>query len=254
MAALNITGVSGGDDRGGSGCSDNSRFATDLGKALSLLMPSVVALPLEIEALNRQPWYPTKLNDSTSHGAVLQLAAGTVLVLDETAMSAGQLNETGLKNLGAIQTMMQFQKLPYDFQFYQLEQPTDQPIIIASMGRTMLKGAGEIQVALARAGNVGQDGDKQSHARFEGDIEEARRYLAEARSMAFSIPQELEKQIENDLTEARKKDAVNVTAETFHSWLNLARLLSLSHGERSLSLDRWRQVLSMEAERIRRIH
>ena len=254
MAALNITGVSGGDDRGGSGCSDKSRFATDLGKALSLLMPSVVALPLEIEALNRQPWYPTKLNDSTSHGDVLQLAAGTVLVLDETAMSAGQLNETGLKNLGAIQTMMQFQKLPYDFQFYQLEQPTDQPIIIASMGRTMLKGAGEIQVALARAGNVGQDGDKQSHARFEGDIEEARRYLAEARSMAFSIPQELEKQIENDLTEARKKDAVNVTAETFHSWLNLARLLSLSHGEMSLSLDRWRQVLSMEAERIRRIH
>ena len=109
-------------------------------------------------------------------------------------------------------------------------------------------------MALARAGNVGQDGDKQSHARFEGDIEEARRYLAEARSMAFSIPQELEKQIENDLTEARKKDAVNVTAETFHSWLNLARLLSLSHGEMSLSLDRWRQVLSMEAERIRRIH
>ncbi len=253
MAALNITGVSGSEGKSEGSCVGNSSFAIQLGKALSLLMPSVVSLPLEIESLNRQPWYPTKVNDSTNHGAVLQLAAGTVLVLDETAMSAGQLNETGLKNLGAIQTMMQSQKLPYDFQFYQLEQPTDQPIIIASMGRTMLKGAGEIQVALAAARKIAQDGGRQGDVRYDGNIEEARRFLVKARSMAFSIPQELEKQIENDLTEARKKDAVNVTAETFHSWLNLARLLCLSHGETSLSLDRWRQVLSMEAERISRL-
>ncbi len=256
MTALNITGVSGGEDKGGSSCAGGSHFAAGLGKGLSMLMPSVVSLPLEIEALNKQPWYPTKVNDSTNHAAVLQLAAGTVLVLDETAMSAGQLTETGLKNLGAIQTMMQSQKLPYDFQFYQLEQPTDQPIIIASVGRTMLKGAGEIHMALMcdRKGAKGaQDGHGQGPARYVGDIEEARRYLAKARSMAFSIPRELEHQIENDLTDARKKDSANVTAETFHSWLNLARLLCLSHGETSLSLDRWRQVLSMEAERIRRI-
>ena len=236
-AALNITGVADADPDG---------FSKKLGEALSQLMPSVVRLPLDIDALNRRPWYPTKVGDCVNGSAVLQLPAGAVLVLDETAMRAGQLTETGLKNLGAIQTMMQSQKLPYDFQFYQLEQPTDQPIIIASVGKTMLKGAGEIQVALA--------GEHQSEQRpFEGDVEAARGYLAAARSMAFSIPQALEQQLESDMTDARKKDSANVNAETFHSWLNLARLLCLSHGEGELSLERWRQVLAMEAERLRRI-
>lgn len=256
MAALNITGIS-GDERTDSATTSGSSgraslFASHLGKALSLLMPSVVTLPLDINALNKQPWYPTKVNDNKSHEAALQLPGGTVVVLDETAMTAGQLTETGLKNLGAIQTMMKSQVLPYDFQFYQLEQPTDQPIIIVSMGRTMLKGAGEIQVALARTGISTLDTNRHDMS-YGGDVGAARRYITTVRSMAFSIPQDLEKQIENDMTEARKKDSTNVTAETFHSWLNLARLLCLSHGESVLSVERWQQVLAMEAERVKRI-
>jgi hypothetical protein len=239
-AALNITGM---DQSTGQG-------AGALAQALSLLMPSVVSLPLDIDMLNKQPWYPTKVQNASSGHAILQLPAGTVLLLDELAMTAGQLTETGLKNLGAIQTIMRYQKLPYDFQFYQLEQPTDQPIIITSVGKTMLKGAGEIHVPLVKGSAVHSDGTQGS---FKGDIDAARQYLVSARSVAFAIPQELEKQIENDMTEARKKDSANVTAETFHSWLNLARLLCLSHGETELSLDRWRQVLAMEAERLKRI-
>jgi len=239
--SLNITGVA-------------DSFSAALGEALSQLVPSVVHLPLEIEALNRKPWYPVKVNERVNGSAVLQLPAGAVLVLDETAMRTGELTETGLKNLGAIQTMMQSQKLPYDFQFYQLEQPTDQPIFIASAGRTMLKGAGEIQVPLTEEKapiSSSSPVSPVSPVAFEGDIEAARRYLAEARSMAFSIPKELEKHLEHDMIEASKDRDVN--AETFHRWMNLSRLLCCSHGERELSLDRWRQMLSMEAERLGRI-
>ena len=239
--SLNITGV------------DDS-FSAALWEALSQLVPSVVHLPLEIEALNRKPWYPVKVNERVNGSAVLQLPAGAVLVLDETAMRTGELTETGLKNLGAIQTMMQSQKLPYDFQFYQLEQPTDQPIFIASAGRTMLKGAGEIQVPLTEEKapiSSSSPVSPVSPVAFEGDIEAARRYLAEARSMAFSIPKELVKHLEHDMIEASKDRDVN--AETFHRWMNLSRLLCCSHGEGELSLDRWRQMLSMEAERLGRI-
>jgi hypothetical protein len=245
-AALNLTGFD--------SCSQG-RLSEDLGAALSLLMPSVRSLPLNIEFLNQKPWYPTKIQNSCQYGAVLQLPAGSVLLLDETAMSAGQLTETGLKNLGAIQTMMQSQKLPYDFQFYQLDQPTDQPIIITSVGRTMLKGVGEIQVILNRRDN-GSCMDVLDEGSFDkeiGGVKAARQYLAFAKSMEFRIPSELEKVIENDMTEARKRDAANVNAETFHTWLNIARLQCLSHCESELTLDRWRQVLRMEDQRLGRM-
>ena len=200
-------------------------FAQELSNALSLLLPSVKFLALDIDSLNRSPWYPCKLqNQAFLSVAPLQLPAGTVVLLDETAMTAGQLTETGLKNLGAIQTMMQLQKLPYDFQFYQLDQPTDQPIIIISVGKTMLHGAGEIQVPLKPTPSSLQNGNEipsVTQLSKKLDLNLVRQYISLVRHMEFSIPQDMERQIEKDMTQARKKDASNVNAATFHCWLNV---------------------------------
>jgi hypothetical protein len=60
----------------------------------------VLPLPLEISALNAARWTPSRNNGSSrlSHTR-LQLAPGTLVVLDETVLAAGQLNETGIGNL-----------------------------------------------------------------------------------------------------------------------------------------------------------
>ena len=50
---------------------------------------------------------------------------------------------------------------------------------------------------------------------------------------------------------ARRADPT-VGQETFHLWLTLARLLSVSHGETALTLGRWRQARELEARRIER--
>ena len=203
----------------------SSGFVQELSNALSLLLPSLKFLALDIDSLNKSPWYPCKLqNQAFLSVAPLQLPAGTVVLLDETAMTAGQLTETGLKNLGAIQTMMQFQKLPYDFQFYQLDQPTDQPIIIMSVGKTMLHGAGEIHVPLKPAPSSLQNGNEipsVAHLSKKLDLNLVRQYISLVRHLEFSIPQDMEQEIEKDMTQARKKDASNVNAATFHCWLNV---------------------------------
>ncbi|CAM9758099.1 unnamed protein product, partial [Heterosigma akashiwo] len=57
---------------------------------------------------------------------------GTALLLDETALEEGQLNALGVRSLQALQNLMNVQKLPYDFQFYQMEHEVDHPVMIFS--------------------------------------------------------------------------------------------------------------------------
>ncbi len=67
---------------------------------LSALLPACAHLPLGLSSLNGTRWAPSK--DHTSGRLLrgrLQLAAGTVLLLDETAMQAGQVGEQGIANL-----------------------------------------------------------------------------------------------------------------------------------------------------------
>lgn len=240
---LNLTGVP----------DKSTEFVQAMESALSGLLPSFLSLPLDVELLNKKPWYPCKSQgQSFLSDAALQLPSGSVIMLDETAMAAGQLTEVGLKNLGALQTMMKYQKLPYDFQFYQLDQPTDQPILIISTGRTMLKGAGEVQIPLCPV-NAPLSGEREVFDLLrEGNPDLARSYLSIVRHLCLIIPQGLEKNIEHDMIEARKRDASNINTETFHQWMNIARLYCLSHGETEMSHDRWQQVMDMEAQRLAR--
>jgi hypothetical protein len=55
-----------------------------------------------------------------------------------------------------------------------------------------------------------------------------------------------------ELAGARQKDR-EVNERTFHTWMNLARLQALSHGEASLTRERWAAMLEMEGRRRQRL-
>lgn len=69
---------------------------------------------------------------------LLQLSQHTHLILDETALTAGQLDTQGVQNLTALGNAINWQKVDYDFQYHQLEQFTNIPVIIFSEGRAMI--------------------------------------------------------------------------------------------------------------------
>lgn len=78
-----------------------SALGAALHAALASLLPAVTYLPITLPSLNeRGRWAPKK-----DHGSgrllrgKLQLAAGTVVVLDECCMDAGEMNEMGITNL-----------------------------------------------------------------------------------------------------------------------------------------------------------
>jgi Mini-chromosome maintenance replisome factor len=191
-----------------------------------------------------------------SSGA-LQIAAGTQLVVDETVLQSGQLNEMGLRNLAALQGIMQQQKLAYDFQFFTMDQPTDAPITVLSTARTMLKGVGEVVVPLCPTAPTAANGAAVTAAIAGGDVGPSRHFLAAVRAVvgksgAFSIPEAVAAHVEKDLAGAKQKDP-SLTPESFHLRLNLARLLAVSHGEKELTPERWAQALEMENKRQERL-
>ena len=51
--------------------------------------------------------------------------SGTEIVVDETALTPGQLSEVGVANITALGNVIQWQKLGYNFEFHTTEFETD---------------------------------------------------------------------------------------------------------------------------------
>ena len=93
---------------------------------MSLLVPGAHFLPLSRQHLDTSNFVPVKDFEANRLVAgVLQLPTGTNLVVDETAMSDGQLTARGLQNLTAVGNLIRWQKLDYDFKYNSLEYETD---------------------------------------------------------------------------------------------------------------------------------
>lgn len=240
----------------------NSTAMSPLGEAITAalgsLLPRCLPLPLTLENLNSASWVPRRgAEDALMSSGALQIAAGTQLVVDETVLQSGQLNEIGLRNLAALQGIMQQQKVAYDFQFFTMDQPTDAPVTVLSTARTMLKGVGEVVVPLKPTAPLAATGAAVTAAIAGGDVAPSRQFLAAVRASVcrtgdFSIPEAVAAHVEKDLAGAKQKDP-SLTPESFHLWLNLARLLAVSNGEKELTPERWAQALEMEHKRQERI-
>lgn len=106
---------------------------------ISNLVPKFHKISLSLETLNRERFMPSKDYKTLQlKSSELQLTAGTVLVLDETAMKAGNLIDQGVKNLQAIHELIKSQSLQYDFQFYPLQFHTNIPVVTFSEGKSLL--------------------------------------------------------------------------------------------------------------------
>ena len=105
---------------------------------------------------NTHTSYYTHTHTHTRTHTPCDAIAGTLLVVDETQLSPGQLNEQGVKNLAALCHLSRWQRVYYDFRYYSTEFSCDivsitcacrvvtlphsfQPIMIFSEGRSIIK-------------------------------------------------------------------------------------------------------------------
>eukprot|EP00064_Thunnus_orientalis_P002319 superscaffoldBa00000164_g2326 len=84
------------------------------------------------------------------------------------------------------------------------------------------------------------------HPQASSQLNKFRLYLSVARLLDYSISDEVTKSVEDDFVDMRKDDPQSISAEDLHRMLVVARLLSLSLGQTSLSRDSWLRAKHIE--------
>lgn len=236
--SLNLTEIG----RAANGC----QFTKILAEAIQELLPCSHFVPLTIEYLNKASVAPRK-NYQTNRlvTGVLQLASGTHLTIDETQLKAGTLNSTGIHNVQIFRNMLEWQKVEYDFQYYTMDMPADIQVLVLSDGKSNMFPA-DLVLPYRPTSDVGP----LSASPLEK--QQWRLYLSMTKSFDHTIEAAMQQVVEDDMVAARQDDR-SIGTEVFSRWLTMARLVSLSYGERRLSSDHWQIVKDLEKQRSARL-
>lgn len=220
-----------------------------ISEAAGELVPRAVHLDLTIDNLNQQRWRPRK--DFVADRVVaaqLQLAAGTLLMVDETKMSEGQLTADGHKALLSLQRLVTENKLACDFVSYDVNIPLELGCVLLSERKSVIKDV-EVLVPL-RIQAAGVQG--VTSAMSPQALAAARWLIAlvTRSTQPLRIPEEVMSVFGNDFAAVRQE--FKVSPDLAHTWLSLARARCLTFGEEELSLARWREVMELERTRLLR--
>ncbi|CAG8502286.1 3458_t:CDS:10 [Racocetra persica] len=223
-------------------------FTKRVSTVLSSLLPKYHDLPLTLSTFNEFLFYPRD-NDKLDSG-ILQVSQGTWFLIDETVMEEGKLDDIGVRNLQALNEILDNQQLKYAFPFNDFEFETDIGAIILSNARSFLP----CDCIIPLMSNVEETlvFDVQ-----EEILAEFRIYLSTLRYVEYSIPESVSKHIENEFVNQRKNASKTgqplVTQTDLLLRMTLARLVTLSFGQFELTPELWNYTQNLDEQRKQRI-
>eukprot|EP01126_Amoeba_proteus_P041637 TRINITY_DN4486_c0_g1_i14.p1 TRINITY_DN4486_c0_g1~~TRINITY_DN4486_c0_g1_i14.p1 ORF type:complete len:402 (+),score=70.58 TRINITY_DN4486_c0_g1_i14:517-1722(+) len=215
------------------------------------LVPRCHLISLSVKNLNSDAvkFRPRKdYNQNRLVSGQFQLPNGTVLILDETSMDTGVISQEGLMKLKAVDELVRWQKVDYDFEYHVTEFHTSFPIIILSVGRSLFS----------------KDNEMSCHVPVRGEMEfspqdsEAlvlfRKFLGLMVNHKFQpLNDSMIKLIQDDFVKMRSEQNFHVTSNDLHIWLTFVRYYVLSFGENFLTRERWQDFKDLEIRRFRRL-
>lgn len=254
------------------------RAASLLVRALRRVCARVVRVPLTAAALARPDAPLAPYKDYARERLVqtpLQLAAGTVVVVDETRLAPGTLGPAGLRNLQHLRDLAHAQRVRYNFGYHEADFSTDSPVLAlcrAGTASLVLGGGGgggsstsgcassssSITVPLCPR-TAPEPAVPPAPFRTRGEfLSQARLYVCGARELPQDVDGAVVAQIQDDFVAARKAAAHEtgaraITQDTLHAWMNLARAVALSFGEQALSPHAWAHMRHLETQRLDRL-
>ncbi|KAM8859858.1 mini-chromosome maintenance complex-binding protein isoform 1-T1 [Spinachia spinachia] len=234
-----------------SNCPTDASYTERLYQIIQQLVPSSYYLGMTLQNMNQMRLVPKKdyVANRLVSGA-LQLARNTCLFLDESRLEQGQLDMSGVRNVTALGNVISWQKVDYDFNYHQMEFPCNINVLIASEGRSLLPSDCRIHLQSQVAPPDMEEYLRSIHTHSQASqLNKFRVYLSVARLLDYSISDEVTKSVEDDFVDMRKDDPQSISAEDLHRMLVVARLLSLSLGQTSLSTDGWVRAKHIEALR-----
>jgi len=177
----------------------------DLVGVLQTLLPAVAYVPMSVKHLSAKLMAPKKDYDTEMlHTGDLQMTPSTQVLCDETAMVAGKLNETGLKNLHCLQQLATFQHLLFDFSFYQMEFPTDVPVLVTSQGKPLMTTDIVLKLCPDAPTAAAVRAELQANPDTKDMVQLCRIYMGLARATDVGLSDDLCKVAEEKFVQARQ--------------------------------------------------
>ncbi|XP_062508739.1 mini-chromosome maintenance complex-binding protein-like [Corticium candelabrum] len=231
----------------------SGEWAHQIANVVQEITTKSFCFPLSLENLNSISLVPQK--DYVANrlkSGILQLSDGTHLVLDETAMLPGQLQEQGVKNVNALSDLIQWQKVQYDFKYHTAEFPCNIPVLILSEGQSLLPADCRIFLHVSLDTPLPSSSALMG-AMSSGIIEKIRLYLDIIPCLNYNLSEDAQKMVQEDFVAMRRADPSNVTADTLHHLLNISRLLVMSFGQSHLTAEIWEIAKQLETKKQERL-
>ena len=249
------------------------------------LLPRSTLVEVNIDSLNTDTLFVSKqavgvgvaVGGERTDVSLLQLGAGTAVLLDESHMGEGVLQGNGLKNIRALKGILNEQQLLVECNYYDIHIPTDVSAIIFSKVSSILSTSTTIQLPLQALSTTSTSTlSTQMHAdtdymdvldEEDMDIvgsEEAivrahitamRQWWATSRSLPKpSMDAAVVQAAERDFllaaaaVEEGQTTLPAVTSSVLHRWILTAQLVALAEGASSVSIAHWGRMQEMETQ------
>lgn len=220
---------------------------------LQLLLPDSIYVPFTIENLNSAKFIPKKnYSNNRLETGLLQVPLHTHLVLDETKLENGKLEQNACLALSELSDLIKQQSINYDFGFYKIPFLTDVPVLSVSDGKSLLPTDFAVKLKPENeAVELVNENIAAGVHYIKPRLNSIRRYLVQCRQANFDIGAEETKMIETDF--AKMREERNLDVEELHSLMVVSRLIGISEGKGTLDETSWNTAKGLEVERLRRL-
>ena len=171
------------------------------------LYPLVLDLNLTLDNLNNVYQFLPEMVQGCLKPGVLQVCDSTLVILDETGMEAGTLQERGIQekvilgliNLSNLRNVLQNAILPFILgQESAMEMPIDLKFLVLSEGKTLLSVDCVVPVIPS------QSEEKVVIEDSVDDFDELRAYLNVASNSSYHVPEDIAKRIVSEFSSVSK--------------------------------------------------
>jgi hypothetical protein len=249
---------------------DSSVYIQRLQSCLAMLIPRVVKILGDEDSLNEPTLClrPSKNDHNLMNISPLQMGDGAVMIIDETDAAEKEngvsLSSSGKLSVHALRTFITMQQLPVFYGVYELNLPTNNPIIVVSKNtkESLILQESEheshavVKILARGIGNAGFDVDA-TNLEKTFDMTQLRKYWALVRILDVAMSGDALKRAEDTFVKERKDcygtGQTMTTAADFSRWLSIARLLALSYGSTTITPKIWDDMLSLERRRKSRL-
>lgn len=239
-----------------------------IGRLLTTLreiVPRLIHLTVDIDSLNDTDFTLEKDNTTNSFSqSPLQLASGTVLVINECGLAQGKLSPVGVRNLKCLRNLIRYQTIEAQFGYFALKYPLNVSVLIVSDKPSLLSSESTVGIRCKALSDVNTVSILTSEqGRGTQNLELMRDWwgncmLIDDVSMhesMLTVAEEAFVEMRHKRTDEEESSVVDVgksgvpTVDDFQRMITTSRLCAVADGCSEISICHWERMLHIEQER-----